>query len=251
MKHDAIEVATVSDLIATLRAHSEGQTLWYRGQGDKSWPLVPSIVRAYPDAPVETEWALLKRFRQNAPRLLSEAVTTEWEWLFLMQHYGVETRLLDWTESPLLALYFSVYNDERDDTDAALWVLDPLHFNHSNNCGGSIPGDFPFCGVDNLMEGYLTRNVMASVQSPQNPIAAMAPRSSARIAAQLGVFTVFHADFEPLENLCERQHVWKYIIPAASKPRIRKDLEVLQINKFSLFPELANAAQLAKERING
>ena len=84
MKHEDVEVPTVSDLITTLRAHSGGPTLWYRGQGDEAWPLTPSISREYPDAPVETEWALLKRFRKNAPRLLTEAVTTKWEWLFLI-----------------------------------------------------------------------------------------------------------------------------------------------------------------------
>lgn len=50
-------------------------------------------------------------------------------WLTLMQHYGLPTRLLDWSESPLVALYFALSSDEDAKADAAVWVLNPMKLN--------------------------------------------------------------------------------------------------------------------------
>lgn len=52
----------------------------------------------------------------------------EWEWYFMMQHFGTATRLLDWTEGALIALYFAVRSNDGSD-DAAVWVLDPYQLN--------------------------------------------------------------------------------------------------------------------------
>jgi hypothetical protein len=60
--------------------------------------------------------------------LSAERPQNSWEWYFLMQHSGAPTRLLDWTEGALIALYFAVRN-KLDATDAAVWVLDPWSLN--------------------------------------------------------------------------------------------------------------------------
>jgi len=242
MRFHESDVSSINDLISALKIHAAelpGELRWFRGQDKVDWQLKPSISRQGDD-PLKREYELLKRFRQMAPRLVELQPRDDWEWLFLMQHYGVPTRLLDWSESPLVALYFSVYNKDYDDSDSALWVLLPASLNRRT--GWSELQDqagIPFFGMDPELDNYLTSNVILSrAGSGSGPIAASAPRTSARIAAQLGSFTVFHADFSPLEEIGDSQHCWRYKIPAGAKARIREELSVLQMNEFALFPEL-------------
>lgn len=242
MKFKDVQVNSVAELITTLKTHAaetSGEARWFRGQENAAWNLTPSISRNEAE-PLKREYENLKRFRQMAPRFIDLQPRDEWEWLFLMQHYAVKTRLLDWTESPLVALYFAVAKGAEDKNDGALWVILPAALNKMTGWEAlQSTAGIPFFGMDKQLDAYLTSNVVSTPSgSGPGPIAAVAPRTSARIAAQLGVFTVFHGDFGPLEAIADSSHIWRYLIPAASKERIREELSVLQMNEFALFPEL-------------
>src|SRR5262245_3594236 len=106
---------------------------WFRGHGNASWSLQPCLYRPRSDiggigADYYNEAILLEKFRLRAPTFLERVPATDWEWLFLMQHYGLPTRLLDWTESSLIALYFAV-RDHAGDADAAVWAMNPWGLN--------------------------------------------------------------------------------------------------------------------------
>src|SRR5689334_7181889 len=114
------KIKNVSDLIEALRAQTKpDQTVWFRGQSDSRWKLLPSLGRK--NAHGQAEFALIKRFKQNAVPHISNRPQSEWEWLFLMQHHRLPTRLLDWTESPLVGIFFAVA--EKPKVDGALWCL--------------------------------------------------------------------------------------------------------------------------------
>ena len=102
---------------------------WYRGQQRKQWTLIPNIVRlGCSDRAIEDD--IREEFATRAPALsrFEMSPTNAWDLYFLMQHYGAPTRLLDWTESPAIALYFAV-RDNPGHYDSAVWTLDPYRLN--------------------------------------------------------------------------------------------------------------------------
>lgn len=106
----------------------------YRGQKSYSWGLKTSLGRMFeehfPPLRLNTEIAILKRFQREAHHYgISDIDFLNIpEWLSLMQHHGAPTRLLDWTHSPWVGLFFALIDLEKPDQGkenySALWVAD-------------------------------------------------------------------------------------------------------------------------------
>lgn len=239
------EINSLGDLIEILKTDFQAfnEDIWFRGQSNFDWKLSPGLMRLN-DAP--SEGTLLTRFKQSAGMLINARPKDDFDWLFLMQHYGVPTRLLDWTESPLTALYFSVIEEESDDNDAALWSLKPTELNKIANISTNEKNFIPSFDDDEL-KMYSVEKLSSNPRNKLAPIATIATRNSPRIQAQLGVFTIHHLDNRSIEEFCTNGEVCKYRIPADAKKVIRRELELLRINKFTLFPELASIGETLKK----
>ena len=104
-----------TELIEPLKSSTDAPVL-FRGIGKASYTLLPSLYR-HPSTTdvaelIELEGNILTRFRHRSIPYQDRPLSNDWELLFLMQHFGIPTRLLDWTENPFIALYFAITSAE-------------------------------------------------------------------------------------------------------------------------------------------
>lgn len=117
--HEINSVSDLSKILQTLGEPEKGHTRFFRGHGDESWKLLPSIYR---------ETYLI----ENEDKIIKDALTycpddflpsdTLFEKLVKLQHYGYSTRLLDLTANALVALYFAA--SPSSNKDGELIILD-------------------------------------------------------------------------------------------------------------------------------
>ena len=75
----------------------------------------------------DVELELMQHFRQRAMHFGLPGLPEEWDilgWWELMQRHGAPTRLIDWTTSPFVAIWFALDGHEDGDGDMALWIYD-------------------------------------------------------------------------------------------------------------------------------
>jgi hypothetical protein len=245
MRYKDRKIRSVAALLGALKQQTKvREVIWFRGQSRREWQLVPSLARNAKH--LKAESALIKRFMQNAVPHLTVFPREEWEWIFLMQHHRAFTRLLDWSESPLAALYFAVSEKKHTKKDGAVWCLDPVALNKAANLKFTFSPEIPAFGRDKVVDSYLPSHVQEN-PSELNPVAIIGPRNTPRMAAQLGTFTINHRLHAPIELIGDSKHVWRWIIPAAAKKSILQELVHLGISALTLFPELDRVADLSRE----
>jgi hypothetical protein len=229
----------------------------FRGQSSAEWTLQPSLARELP--PKYVDWQKVVRieremanhFRQEAHRSLPQAVLSVndyvLDWWPLMRHYGAPTRLLDWSLSPYVALYFAV--EQRWNEDGALWW-------------------FSASAAENLMSRrFGARYEEASrrlfqthdgqpFSEPSQPMIFTfeLKRTIDRIGNQQGFFTIAldaaadHADIlAELATYADGPHCGKLIVPKSWKPQLLRELQLMNVTGKSMFPGLDRLGRTLSE----
>lgn len=195
---------------------------WFRGVRCSSHDLIPKIGRSgviKDGYNVGIEKRMLAEFRRMAQAHLPPGADTppNWTLIVLAQHHGLPTRLLDWTESPLVAAYFAV-EDEESNRDAAIYCF-------------QVTGPFADKFVD--LEGGKGEPLELS-----GDIAIRPPQASPRVVVQSGTFTIHSNPIVPFRP----PTLAKAVVKAGFKRELRRKLLQYGIHRASLFPGLDGLA---------
>ena len=208
---------------------------WWRGHGQETWELVARVHRAKPPERYEKNIAL--RFRAGAlPRHSQCPATDNFPgWLSLMQHYGLPTRLLDWSKSALIAAFFIANYPKRDNEPGALWVLQPELLNEAEGWAKLIrvPPE-----TDELYQAPF-----GDVKEVDRIYADQIPEQDLRMLVQLGVHTVHGSNRAIEAHKDQDKFLMKWVVPAVAKSRIRGELGLLGIRTSTVFPDLEHLAR--------
>jgi hypothetical protein len=300
--YDEHKITSVRDFLRKLPEKAGEQPWGYRGQAE-DWPLKPALYRGLVnsgDLPLDEqvriykklESQLLEKFKAYALPHITSSPNSDMAWLALAQHHDLPTRFLDWTESPLVALFFALR--KKTECDSVVWailvreslmeaeyILDALDRPYYERERQRLldneaeaereytrvsghPSNAPRSSELRFIEDHLD-------QVPQlcldEPIYRYHPsHTTSRITAQQGFFTVqamssgrmmpLAAQFglnlanEPnLQNTSSGPWFRKYIIPPKYKEKIWKEVDVLGMNHYAVFPDLEGIAQKLREDV--
>jgi hypothetical protein len=231
------------------------EAAWFRGTNSAKYKLIPSLYRSKEGLSELSDAVLRDEFKRRALPLVAERPPRDdWEWYFLMQHYNAPTRLLDWTDSALVALYFAISSVHRSDEDLsnlkpAVWVLNPWALNRRFTSGGPVtPG---VSSHDELMSKYLKQlytrpdgNDLA--QDLKYPVSIDPSFIAQRMLVQHSHFTLHGHDARGLDemmhdtdlNLGNTLHKVTISTNAEGIRRMRWDLAILGITETTIYPDL-------------
>jgi hypothetical protein len=205
--------------------------VWYRGQASAAFTLLPSLYRAPGGS--KHERSVFQKFRQLSGKFIQEG-ESDWDVLFAMQHYGVPTRLLDWTPVAGIAVFFALSFRAEDDKDCAVFLIDPVSLNKYSGRKAVLSPDEKGLSYTEI---YWENRPFA----PKYPLAMEGRFRNDRMSAQRGVFTVHSVEPEPLEQLCPAC-IRKLRITPKCAEGAREFLSYANINDATMFPDIQGLA---------
>lgn len=234
-----------------------GVELLWRGHANSDWLLKAEVFRSMPNQTLYDETSLLGYFTAYARTRHQHCPEKDdlFAWLLLARHYGLPTRMMDWSTSPLVALYFAINDETVLSGDGCLWALHAGLLNKHMLGGGSprlMPPDGPEITTLISAATVADRTMKKELANRHGgQVLACGPyETDARMLVQQGAFTV-HSDATDLATIAMApSEPWRraFIIPADAKAELRNLLGALGIRSKNLFPDLHTLARELKLR---
>lgn len=230
-----ITIKDISDYIKYVnhRSNSDDIIVLYRGQSN-DYSLLPSIARNNPNKnTTDLEIEMLDELKRRSQNIQLYSLKDDWDWLVYAQHFGMKTRLLDWTSNPLTALWFACKNDYQSDQDSFVYIFSARK------------------------SSLLNREEDKSPFRPTSTKILRPPQNNNRVISQAGWFTAHHYStkdqkFVGLEkNSRYKDHILKILVPSLVKQKILIQLNNFGVNHSSMFPDFEGICrQLNWEKID-
>lgn len=215
-------ITSLSEFVEEIEKTGQ-ENLIYRGHADVEWLVKPAIGRmsSYSET---TERNMLNEFKRKYYSYTDVRVERDMDTLFLAQHYGLPTRLLDWTFNPLIALYFACSKEEKH--DGCIYTLEyPPKY---------LEGEFreEKDDIDPLSSFPYNMIVMPDI-------------IDIRYRNQQGIFEIF-ANPTAVDKHCQL----KFRIPAKRKNGILATLAKVGIEETFVYPDLERLTKSIKKKYN-
>lgn len=226
-------ITSLSDFFNKIPSHSRGLSspLIFRGQGEDH-PLLPSIFRkdhaCHNGDWIGYEQKIMNIFEREAVQSLANEPTNIIDWIYLAQHHGVPTRVLDWTTSAVCALYFAVEDLNESEDGVVL--------------------SYKF-GEKRLV----TYKNYKELKEIKKPVFYIPKHLNQRMSAQSACAVIYplpvknKSEFTPLELTTQTFN--KFVIPGKCKQDILFKLDDIGINAHSIYPDLDGLAKEIKMKI--
>lgn len=219
---EKVIIKTLTEYIAYIEENSSNELQLFRGQS-QDFSLLPKIARLeFSDSIEIVEQKMFREFQMFSVPYTDKVPDNDWDWISVAQHHGLPTRLLDWTENPLIALWFAVNKPQENNHEyGVVWVFSPQE-DH-------------FADVDNSSPFSITST---KIFQPKHLVK--------RISSQSGWFSVHKylgeqksSKFIKMEtNIKFKKFLRKLYIPSDEFSQIRYALNKCNINSSTVFPDL-------------
>jgi hypothetical protein len=256
MRIQTVRVDTLNELMDSLFEESWDPDIGryrpryaYRGLSDGGYPLETTLARL--GGPyVKLERHLLRNFRKYAHRNVVERDSV-WHWMTVAQHYGLPTRIMDWTFSPLVAMHFATANLEAYHLDGVIWAVNYVKVHQL--LPPPLKRGLELEGANVFTVGMLSQLVTSLSELPKlakKPFAIFfePPSIDDRIVNQ-------YAFFSTMSDPTARMDEWlgshpgigrKIIIPSDLKWEVRDKIDQSNVTERVLFPGLEGLSKWLK-----
>jgi len=235
-------ISSLADYLAVIsNAIRTEDTFWFRGHADLTWTLTPSALRNGKYDERVRALALIADFKRIAESKLSRPPRAEQElmWAQIAQHYGLPTRLLDWTESATTALYFAC---QKQALDGLVLILNPSDLNRLTY--PSKPRVLDPQADNEVIIRYLKMGAR-KLKRGRFPVAINPVWNSERLIMQRGVFTLHGNRFSLDDGVPSLVAI---PILRESKSILRSQLQRIGVDEMTLFPELEHSCSYLRQK---
>lgn len=248
---EPVEIESITSFVEIVSNFGKG--CGFRGHSKLSYILRPSVGRigkVASEGVLKREKSMFLNFKKHACMFSKDSEYIDVA--MLGQHYGLPTRLLDWTYNPLVALYFAVKSNP--DADGVVYALkagvqSTKSFSYEQLLWAEDEDEMSsferssFCKKDGSENKEKQLNYFNYICNKYKKCLRISPRAiTQRIVSQSSFFTVHANPFDSIENKVQK----KIIIPTSAKGALHSQLERMGVHEYSLFPDLGGLAEWLK-----